>query len=355
MNLLNPHGTVARTPRSRAWRPAALLAFVLGAGAAVAASAADYDVVVAADGTGRFKTIREAIDAAPALVRDDGRRWRILIKRGIYHELVYVQREKRFLTLIGEDAEKTVLSYDLYSGLPGPDGKPMGAFRTATLTVDADDFRLENVTVENFSGPKGQALALRVDGDRVVFRGCHFLGWQGTVLVNRGRHYFSQCVIKGTVDLIFGGATAYFERCTLLCAGHGYVTAASTPDTQRHGLVFSFCTIEGERPEVRTYLGRPWRAYAKAVYLNTQMSDVVHRAGWDNGKKPRAEATVFFAEFESGGPGGQPDERVKWSKQLTAAEAANYSIANVLGGADGWNPLYEPAPAAGAASRRRQR
>jgi pectinesterase len=178
-----------------------------------------------------------------------------------------------------------------------------------------------------------------------VFRHCHFLGWQDTILANRGRHYFSECVIKGAVDFIFGGATAYFERCAIQCDGSGYITAASTPDSQRHGFVFAHCTITGATPEVKTYLGRPWRDYAKTVFLHTQMSEVVRPAGWDNWKKPKAETTSYYAEFNSTGPGATPDERVPWAKKLTAAEADSYTLENVLGGTDGWNPLRQPEPA----------
>ncbi|MBI5757478.1 MAG: hypothetical protein HZA46_03040, partial [Planctomycetales bacterium] len=225
------------------------------------------DVIVAADGTGRYKTIREAIDASPQISSDTGRRWTILVKPGIYRELVYVQREKRFTALVGEDAEKTILTFDLYASLPGPDDKQIGTFRTPTLVIDADDFTVENLTIENSAGARGQALALRVDGDRVAFRGCRFLGWQDTIFVNRGRHYFGDCLIEGAVDFIFGGATAFFERCHIRVVGAGYITAASTPDHQLHGLVFSDCRITGLAPGPFTFLGRPWRDNAKTVFL----------------------------------------------------------------------------------------
>ena len=344
--MKSPFPCVHPVPRARGClrRLLLLASGMLALAASGIGHAAEPEVIVAADGTGKYKTIREAIDAAPQLVRDDGRRWRIRVKPGIYRELVYVQREKRFITLVGEDVEKTVLMYDLYAGLPGPDDKPIGTFGTPTLTVDADDFRMENITIENFAGNKGQAVALRVDGDRVVFRGCHFLGWQDTILANRGRQYFDTCMIRGSVDFIFGGATAYFERCEIQCVGNGYITAASTPDYQRHGFVFSFCKIVGLAPEVRTFLGRPWRDYAKTIFLNTEMSEVVRPAGWDNWKKRNAEKTAVYAEFNSTGPGGATAERAPWSKQLTAAEAANYSLENVLAGADNWNPLREPIP-----------
>src|SRR5262249_26814121 len=113
-----------------------------------------------------------------------------------------------------------------------------------------------------------------------------------------------------------------------------------------HGFVFSHCKITGATPEVRTYLGRPWRDYAKTIFLNTEMSEVVRPAGWDNWRKPKAETTTYYAEFNNTGPGATPAERAPWAKKLTAAEADNYTLESVLGGADGWNPLRVPEPPA---------
>ena len=107
---------------------------------------------------------------------------------------------------------------------------------------------------------------VRIDGDRVVFRRCRFLGYQDTILGNRGRHYFVECTIAGAVDFIFGGATEYFEKCQIQCTGSGFITAASTPENQRYGFVFSNCKITAE-PTVKMYLGRPWRAYASVSGL----------------------------------------------------------------------------------------
>ena len=297
--------------------------------------AAQPDATVAVDGTGQYKTVQEAINAAP---KNLTKKWIILIKPGIYKELLYVQREKRFVCIIGEDAGKTVITYDLYAGVLGPDGKPIGTFRTPSAVIDADDFTSENITFENSAGPKGQALAVRVDGDRVVFRNCRFLGWQDTMLINRGRQYFEGCYITGHVDFIFGGATAFFEKCHIHCQKSGYITAASTPAIQPFGYVFSNCKITGETLEVKTYLGRPWRAYASVIFLNTEMSDVVYPAGWDNWNFPDNEKTARYAEFNSRGPGANPKARVGWSKQLTDAEAKAITVGKVLGGVDNWNP-----------------
>ena len=175
------------------------------------------------------------------------------------------------------------------------------------------------------------------DGDRLVFRHCRFLGWQDTILVNRGRHYFADCSIEGSVDFIFGGAAAYFDRCRVHCLADGYITAASTPKDQPQGYVFADCTVTGD-DGVKTYLGRPWREFARTVFLRTTMSAAVRAEGWHNWHKPAAERTTFYAEFGSTGPGANDAARVPWAKPLTAAAAAALTPAAVLGGADGWNP-----------------
>ena len=320
------------------------LLFILACGASRAA-AAPTELTVAADGSAPFKTVQEAVMAIPAgsllspvIIR---------IKPGIYKELIYVQREKRFFHLVGEDAARTILTFDLYAGIEGRDGKPIGTFRTPSTVIDADDFTAENITFENSAGPKGQALAMRVDGDRAVFRNCRFLGWQDTLFINRGRHYFEDCYITGHVDFIFGGATAFFERCHLHCRGSGYITAASTPDNQAFGFVFSNCKITGESPDVKTYLGRPWRDFSSVIFLATEMADVVRPAGWHNWDKPEREKTSRYAEFNNSGAGARAPARVKWSRQLTRAEAQAVTVKRVLAGNDGWNPLIKHSGAAG--------
>lgn len=297
------------------------------------------EMTVAADGSGDYRTLQEAINAAPTGTRRQPTV--IHIKPGTYKEVLYIQREKRFLHLVGEDAAKTMVTYDLYAGLPGLDGKPIGTFRTATALIDADDLTAQNLTFENAAGPKGQALALRVDGDRVAFRHCRFLGWQDTILDNRGRHYYEDCDITGATDFIFGGGTAFFDRCRLHCAGSGYVTAASTPEEQPFGFVFRDCAIDGAAPDVKTYLGRPWRDYASVVFVNTQMSEVVRPEGWSDWGKTARSKTARYAEFGSHGPGADPKTRVPWMKMLTESQVAALTPKNVLSGADGWDPLAE--------------
>lgn len=310
---------------------------------------ATAELTVAPDGSAGYKTVQEAVMAVPAGSAESP--VVIHIRPGRYHELVYVQREKRFFRLVGEDPATTVLSYDLNANLKGQDGKPIGTFRTPSVTIDADDFTAENLTFENAAGPVGQALAIRIDGDRVAFRNCRFLGWQDTILANRGRHYFEDCAISGHVDFIFGAATAFFEKCRLHCLRDGYITAASTPDNQPWGFVFSNCQVTAETPAVRTYLGRPWRGFASVTFLNTELCGAVRPAGWDNWKLPEREKTARFAEFGSRGPGANPGARVAWARPLGAARAGAITRESVLGGADHWDPRAGFGKAAAAGTR----
>ena len=298
--------------------------------------AAQSNLVAATIGTNQFKMVQDAINVTPQNASRANPCF-VHVKPGVHRELIYVQHEKRYVHLVGDDAEKTVITYNLSAKMPGFDGRPMTTYRTPTAVIDADDFTVENITFENTAGLVGQALALRIDGERMVFRNCRFRGWHDTILANRGRQYFENCYIEGNVDFIFGGATTFFENCHIHCLTNGYISAASTPEEQPFGFVFSHCKITGE-PGVKTYLGRPWRAYSSATYLNTEMSGVVTNAGWDDWKYPAREKTVRYAEFNSTGPGANPEARVPWSRQLTKAEAENFTVQKVLGGADGWNP-----------------
>jgi pectinesterase len=290
---------------------------------------AQTSITVAADGSGQFKTVQEAIMSVPSGSATNP--VIIHIKPGTYRELIYVQREKSFFELIGENATNTILSYNLYAGMTNVDGKPLGTFKTPSTTIDADNFTAENITFENSAGPVGQALAIRVDGDHAIFRNCRFLGWQDTILLNRGRQYFEGCYVAGHVDFIFGAAAAWFEKCQIHCLRNGYITAASTPQGQPYGFIFSNCQLTGE-PGVKSFLGRPWRLYADTVYLNCDMGDVVRPEGWFDWKKPEAHQTARYEEFNSSGAGADPKDRVDWSKQLTQAEAEQITVEKVFGG-----------------------
>jgi pectinesterase len=311
--------------------------FLLLATALASFAAPTPDVVVAADGSGQFTSLQEAISAAPMRTDPATPRWVILVKPGTYHERIYVQRERGHIHVLGEDAEKTIVTFGLHANLPGPDGKPIGTFRTPTVQIDGDGMIWENITFENSAGPVAQALALRADGDRLEFRHCRFLGWQDTMLLNRGRHYFADCYIEGHVDFIFGGATAFFDHCHIHCLRDGYITAASTPKGQRNGFVFADCTVTAAEG-VKTYLGRPWRDFAQTIFLRTNLSAAVRPEGWHNWNKPDAERTTYFGELDNTGPGADRTARVSWAHKLYVDHGAQLTPSGVLAAPDGWNP-----------------
>lgn len=323
-----------------------LAAFLVTPPASASASGAAPDIapdaVVAADGSGDYTSLQTAIEKAPMRTGRHDPHWVIAVRPGIYRERIYVQRERGRILVRGEDATTTIVTFDLHAKLPDPADatKTLGTFRTPTVQIDGDGMIWENMTLANTAGPVSQALALRADGDRLVFRRCRFLGWQDTVLLNRGRHYFEDCYIEGTVDFIFGAATAYFQRCHIHCLRDGYITAASTPEGTPHGYVFADCRIT-TGPEVvkGVYLGRPWREFAQTVFLRTELAGKIRAEGWHNWNKPAAEQTTFYAEFASTGPGAHPAARVAWAKPLDAASAAALTPQAVLAGTDGWDPL----------------
>ncbi len=290
--------------------------------------------VVARDGSGDFRTVQEAIDAVPHLRKA---RTSIFIKRGVYKEKLLLPTTKTNVTLIGEDVQTTVLTYDDYASKHNVFGEEMGTSGSASFYVNGDGFEAANITFENSAGPVGQAVAVRVDGDRVKFANCRFLGNQDTLYPHgkSSRQYYKNCYIEGTVDFIFGWATAVFEDCEIFCKQSSYITAASTEAGNKYGLVFINCKITGDVAPYSVYLGRPWRPYAKTVFLMCNFGDLIRPEGWHNWGAIEKEATAFYAEYQNIGKSSKPNERVGWSHQLSEEQAKGYTPAQVFGD---WNP-----------------
>ena len=287
----------------------------------------------------------------------------IHLDAGIYHEKLNIQIP--YVTLEGLSADETIITYDDYAYEIMPDGIKRGTFFSYTLFIDAPHVTLKNLTVENASGPSvtcGQAIALYADGDQFTCYNCRLLGKQDTLFVGplpekeyepdgfRGpkehsprintRQYYKDCYICGDVDFIFGSGTAFFENCVIhsllrdpSADIQGYVTAASTPPGQEIGFIFSNCTLTGDCPQDSVFLGRPWRDYAKTVFLNCTYGEHIHPLGFDDWNKVHAHDTVFFAEYNCSAIGQSdldrslPDRQQKredFVRQLTPEEAAHY-------------------------------
>ncbi|MDQ2658543.1 MAG: pectinesterase family protein, partial [Bacteroidota bacterium] len=150
------------------------------------------------------------------------------------------------------------------------------------------------------------------------------------------RQYYKNCYIEGATDFIFGWSTAVFDSCTIYCRKGGqYITAASTNEGNPYGFVFINCRITGDAPEKSYYLGRPWRPFAKTVFIRCYLDQHIRPEGWHNWNKPEAEKTSFYAEFESTGPGANPSARVSWSHSLTEESVRKYALENIFGDWDG--------------------
>jgi pectinesterase len=287
-------------------------------------------LVVAADGSGDYRTIQEAVMA----VRDFMQvRATIFIKNGTYHEKLVIPSQKTNIALVGESRDGVIITYGDYSG----DAEKHSTYTSSTVRVQGNDFSAENVTFENSAGRVGQAVALHVEGDRAVFRNCRMLGNQDTLFlaIENSRQYYQNCHIEGTTDFIFGASTAVFDQCTIFSKSDSYITAASTTPRQSFGLVFLKCQLTAAPEAKKVYLGRPWRPHARTVFINTEMGAHITPTGWDNWRQPDNEKTAYYAEYQSTGPGANSKGRVTWSRQLTAKEAKQYTLEKVFGN---WNP-----------------
>jgi pectinesterase len=296
-----------------------------------AVAAPKYDIVVAKDGSGQYTSVQAAINAIP----DSSTKTTVVyIRKGTYKEKIFLHRLKQHVRFIGEDKWQTILTYDDYAGKMDSTGqKSLGTKNTGSFYVMADDFSAENITFENSAGPVGQAVAVVVYGDRAQFSNCRFLGFQDTLYTigENSREYYKDCYIEGTVDFIFGAATALFEDCVIHGKKGGYLTAASTIQGKTFGYVFLHCTLDADAQPDSYYLGRPWRPYAKTVFIECRMNSVIRPEGWHNWNKPEAEQTAYYAEYKSSGAGGDSSQRVAWSHQLTEEERRQYTRQNILG------------------------
>lgn len=312
---------------------------------------ADYDILVAADGSGFFRTVQAAIDAAPTNLTEP---FVIFIKNGKYKEKISIPSNKPFIQLVGESVANTILYYDDYAAKPMPGGGTLGTQNSAGFSISATDFSAFNITFANTYGNGSQAVAVLVNNDRAVFKNCRFLGNQDT-LYPKGpgtpRHYFKDCYIDGNVDFIFGSSAALFEDCVIYAKsrdnnGSSYITAPNTPAGRDYGYVFQDCILPENTGLTTYFLSRPWqntsahhpRAHNKNVFLNPIMSKSIKPEGWSIWNESTDTDLIYYGEYNSHFWDGTPmdiSQRVPWSYQLNSAEAATYTRENIFGD---WDP-----------------
>ncbi|KFK33850.1 hypothetical protein AALP_AA5G068300 [Arabis alpina] len=302
------------------------------------------DAVVAADGTGNFMTISEAVLAAPDY---STKRYVIHVKKGVYVENVEIKKKKWNIMMVGDGIDATVITGNR-SFIDG-----WTTFRSATFAVSGRGFIARDITFQNTAGPeKHQAVAIRSDSDLGVFYRCAMRGYQDTLYAHTMRQFFRECIITGTVDFIFGDATAVFQNCQIkakqgLPNQKNSITAQGRKDpNEPTGFTIQLSNITADTDllpninTIATYLGRPWKLYSRTVFMQNYMSDVLKPEGWLEWNGAFALDTLYYGEYMNNGPGASLDRRVKWPGYHalnTSAEALNYTVAHFIKG-DLWLP-----------------
>lgn len=315
-------------------RMALLLLFCLGGTFVCAQQQQRQDtLIVARDGTGKFRNIQEAVESVRAFMDYTVT---IYIKKGIYKEKLIIPSWLKNVQLVGEDAENTVITYDDHANI-----NKMGTFRTYTVKVQGNAITFKNLTIENNAAPLGQAVALHTEGDKLMFIDCRFLGNQDTVYTGSEgtRLLFTNCYIEGTTDFIFGPSTALFENCEIHSKRDSYITAASTPKEIEFGYIFKNCKLTADRNIKKVYLGRPWRPYGATAFIDCEFGSHIRPEGWHNWKNPENEKTARYAEFGNTGESAKTEGRVKWAKQLSKKEVERYNdLRTIFKLCNDWEP-----------------
>ncbi|OVA14698.1 Pectinesterase [Macleaya cordata] len=308
-------------------------------------SAIQPNIVVSKDGNGTYKTIAEAIKAAPQL---SNRRTIIYVKAGRYEEKnLKVGRKKTNLMFIGDGKSSTIISggESVYDNLT--------TFHTASFAATGSGFIARDITFENWAGPsKHQAVALRVGADHAVVYRCNIIGYQDSLYVHSQRQFFRECAIYGTVDFIFGNAAVVLQNCSLyarkpMAQQKITITAQNRKDpNQNTGISIHNCRLlatpdlEASKNAFQTYLGRPWKLYSRAVYMLSYMGDHIHPHGWLEWNATFALDTLYYGEYLNYGPGGAIGQRIKWPGYhviTSPLEASKFTVGQFIFGSS-WLP-----------------
>jgi pectinesterase len=256
---------------------------------------------------------------------------RINIKAGTYTEKLTIASRSN-LCLVGDSASSTILTY-------GDSNAAVGSTSgSASVVVSANDFSAANLTFQNSYGSGSQAVALRTTGQREQFLNCRFVAYQDTLYTQSGTQYFKNCYVQGNTDYVFGAATAVLDNCEARnVEGGSAVAAPNTDAATNYGIVFlggTFTAVSSVKAN-SVALGRPWGAKGAATYLHVALGSHIISSGFVvmSGNDP---ANARFGEYQSTGAGANASARSSY--QLSASQAANYTIATIF--ANAWTPSY---------------
>ncbi|KAG6611928.1 Pectin methylesterase [Phytophthora cinnamomi] len=293
-------------------------------------------IVVDATGAhpGSFKTVAEGVAHLPNTTAEHT----LFVFPGVYEEQAMVPQLNGPLVVQGytcntqsyTDNQVTITHKMAQKDVPASIKVERNSV-TSTLGLKASRVRLYNLNIAN-PEPKidqlGQAIALFVNSTTSGFYACNISGYQDSLYANTGRQLYAKSYISGAVDFIFGlYSKAWFESCDIESIGNGAITA----NGNRNSSNLSEYVINNGRVfgsgNGTAYLGRPWHPYARVVFQNSELGDVVNPQGWQQWNKDNDTANVYFKEFNNRGPSSATDKRVTFSGELDAP----VSIADILG------------------------
>ncbi|KAL3535466.1 hypothetical protein ACH5RR_003927 [Cinchona calisaya] len=297
-------------------------------------------LTVAADGTGNFTSLTDAINFAPNNSAD---RIFIFVRQGMYQENVEIPRWKTNIVLLGDGSDVTIIIGNRSVG----DG--WTTFRSATIAVSGEGFLAQDITIENTAGPKkGQAVALRVNADLAAVYKCSIKGFQDTLYVHSFRQFYRECDIYGTIDYIFGNAAVVLQKCNIASRlpihGQSTVITAQSRSTEDEftGISLQNCAIlptfelYSNLATVKSYLGRPWQNYSTTVVIESYIGEHIAAEGWTEWSGDRGLSTLYYGEYANDGPGAGTDNRVDWPgfHIMDYDVASEFSVSEFIDGAE---------------------
>ncbi|KAE8349997.1 pectin lyase fold/virulence factor [Aspergillus coremiiformis] len=289
---------------------------------------------------GQYSNVTAAIAALP----NDGQAYTIYIKPGTYTEQLSITRAGK-VTLRGETSFENDYTQNLVT-IQFSRGELTSAGLDEITPVinakktDGSGLALYNINFVNTYPQTRNTAALAADfyGSNMAAYGCSFVGFQDTLLANMGTQVFSNCYIEGSVDFIWGYSTAYFHQCYIATNTPGTCIAAQSrpSSTAAGGYVFDSCyvtyTSSYGSTYGRSYLGRPYSQYSIAVYMNSYLDKHISSAGWNiwSTSSPNTDH-VTFGEYNNSGPGAWNSGRASFATNLTATQAASYTMSSWIG------------------------
>ncbi|XP_050280709.1 probable pectinesterase 8 [Quercus robur] len=296
------------------------------------------------NGCCNFTSVQAAVDAVPDFSQN---RTIIWINTGVYYEKVTVPRTKTNVTFQGQGFTSTAIAWNDTAN------SSHGTSFSGSVQVYSTNFIAKNITfmnvapIPNPGDIGGQAVALRISGDQAAFWGCGFFGAQDTLHDDKGRHYFRDCYIQGSIDFIYGNGRSFYQNCVLISLANpvdpgstgitGVITAQGRGSQEENtGFAFTNCTVGGNG---RIWLGRAWKPFARVVFADTSMSDIIAPEGWNDFNDPASDKTVFFGEYNCSGPGANMTMRPPYVMRLNDTQASPFLNASFIDG-DLWLQPY---------------